>query len=227
MTLRHAVVLLSGGLDSATVLALALQEGFACHGLTVRYGQRHSHEVECAGRVARSFGVEHRILDLDLSAFGGSSLLAGGAAVPKEERAPVAEYIPSTYVPARNTILLALGLAWCEALDGEAVFVGVNAVDYSGYPDCRPEYLEAFQRLADLATRRGVEGRPIHVRAPLLHWTKARIIGEGLRLGVPYASTSSCYDPDPGGSPCGRCDSCRLRARGFEEVGVPDPLTAR
>lgn len=221
---EHAIVLLSGGLDSATVLAWARREGFVCHALTVCYGQRHAHEIGCATTIAAAAGVDHRIVDLDLSCFGGSSLFPTGDPVPKGGLTESVCRVPSTYVPARNTVLLSLALAWAEAIDAATIFLGVNAVDYSGYPDCRPEYLDAFQRLADLATKRGTEGRPITVCAPLLRWTKSQIISEGSRLGVAYERTSSCYDPDDRGRPCGLCDSCRLRARGFEEAGLLDPL---
>lgn len=204
-----------------------MEEGFLCHALTMRYGQRHSHEIDCAIHLAAAAGIEHRVVDIDLSGFGGSSLFASGASVPKDGDFESSTEIPSTYVPARNTVLLSISLAWAEAIDAGAIFLGVNAVDYSGYPDCRPEYLEAFQRLADLATKRGVGGRSIRIVAPLLHWTKSRIIAEGTRLRVDYAATSSCYDPDEHGQPCGHCDSCRLRARGFEEADLRDPLAAR
>jgi 7-cyano-7-deazaguanine synthase len=219
-----AVVLLSGGLDSATVLALARSNGMRCHALTVRYGQRHGHEIECAERVARALGAaEHRTLEIDLSGFGGSSLFPGGE-IPKGEDPSGRSSIPSTYVPARNTILLSLALGWAEVLDAEAIYLGVNALDYSGYPDCRPEFLEAFRGMAALATRRGVEGRPIEIRAPLLRLTKGEIIRRGLELGVDYGMTTSCYDPDQTGAPCRCCDACTLRARGFRDAGVQDPL---
>lgn len=225
MPRKRAVVLLSGGLDSSVTLALAVSEGFACHGLTIRYGQRHDVEVERAVRVAAALGArEHRILDLDLAAFGGSSLVGDGE-VPK--RAPdesAGEGIPSTYVPARNTVFLSLALAWAEVLRADAIFLGVNSLDYSGYPDCRPEFIEAFQGVARVATRDALERCPVEIRAPLLHWTKGRIVQEGVRLGLDFRLTSSCYDPGPDGRPCGACDSCRLRARGFADAGVPDPL---
>lgn len=221
----RAVVLLSGGLDSATALAIARAAGYRCYGLSVDYGQRHRHELDCARRVAESVGLEgHRVVTLDLSGFGGSSLFGG--AVPKDEVEPTARgEIPSTYVPARNTVFLSLALGWAEVLEARAIVVGVNALDYSGYPDCRPEYLQAFQSLADLATRRGTEGHAIRVWAPLLHWTKAEIVTRGIALGVDYSLTSSCYDPSPSGVPCGRCDACRLRLRGFAEAGEADPLS--
>jgi len=217
----RAVVLLSGGLDSATVLALAVEEGYEVHALTVRYGQRHALEVSRAEALARALGArEHRIVDLDLGFVGASALTDPAIAVPEAGTDPG---IPATYVPARNTVFLALALAWAEALEAEAVFVGVNAVDYSGYPDCRPEFLQAFEALARRATRRGVEGAGFRVRAPLLHWSKGRIVREALRLGVDPAATLSCYDPGPDGVPCGRCDACALRERGFREAGVEDP----
>jgi 7-cyano-7-deazaguanine synthase len=223
---RRAVVLLSGGLDSATTLAIVRADGWSCHALTVAYGQRHSGELDCARRVAAASGaVEHRILEIDLRAFGGSSLVGAGE-IPKGGLG-AAGAIPSTYVPARNTVLLSVALAWAESLDAGAIALGVNAVDFSGYPDCRPEFLEAFARLAAVGTRRGVEDRPIRLLAPLLRLTKAEIIREGIRLGVDYALTSSCYDPGPGGRPCGACDACRLRRAGFAAAGFEDPLERR
>ncbi|WP_297528027.1 7-cyano-7-deazaguanine synthase QueC [Thiohalobacter sp.] len=217
---RPAVVLLSGGLDSATALAIAREQGFDCHALSLDYGQRHRAELEAARRVAEAQGVrEHRILPIDLAAFGGSALTDPDIAVPEGP----SEGIPVTYVPARNTIFLSLALAWAEVLGARDLFVGVNAVDYSGYPDCRPEYIEAFERLANLATRAGVEGVAIRVHAPLIRMTKAEIIRTGVRLGVDYGLTLSCYAADARGRACGRCDSCRLRAAGFAAAGVPDP----
>ncbi len=219
-----AVVLLSGGLDSYTAAAIVRQDGYELYALTVRYGQVHAREVSAARQVARALGVTRHIeLDVNLAAFGGSALV-GAAAVPKDRPPDRAGEIPITYVPARNTIFLALALAWAEVVGAEAIVIGVNALDYSGYPDCRPEYLAAFERLAALATRAGVEGRPLRVLAPLLRMSKAQIIRRGLSLGVDYALTHSCYDPGPGGRPCGRCDSCRLRAHGFAEAGVDDPI---
>jgi 7-cyano-7-deazaguanine synthase len=216
------VVLLSGGLDSATAAALARREGWALHGLTVRYGQVHAVEVEAARRVAAALGfARHVELDVDLRTFGGSALVGDGD-VPKEGT-DCAE-IPATYVPARNTVLLSLALAWAEVLDAERIVIGVNALDYSGYPDCRPEFIAAFEYLATLATRAGVNGRPLQIWAPLQHLSKAAIIRLGLELGLDYALAHSCYDPGPDGGPCGSCDSCRLRACGFGEVGVADPL---
>jgi 7-cyano-7-deazaguanine synthase len=221
---RPAVVLLSGGLDSATTLAEARARGFAVHALTFRYGQRHAAELDAAAAVARFFGaVRHQVIDIDLRVFGGSALTAD-IAVPKDRDAAGAEDgIPVTYVPARNTIFLAYGLAVAETAGAADLFIGVNAVDYSGYPDCRPEYLAAFQAVANLATRAAVEGRPVTIHAPLLHLTKAEIIARGRALGVDYALTSSCYDPGPDGVACGRCDACRIRLRGFDEAGLPDP----
>jgi len=219
----EAVVLLSGGLDSYTAAAIAKAEGFEVNALTVRYGQRHARELEAAATVARALGV-HRHLDVavDLGAFGGSAL-TGSEPVPKD-RAVDGGGIPPTYVPARNTVFLSLALAWAEALGAADIFIGVNAIDYSGYPDCRPDYLAAFERLAVLATRAGVEGRPFRIHAPLLRLSKGEIIRRGIELHLDYGLTVSCYDPAPDGRPCGRCDSCQLRARGFQEAGMPDPL---
>lgn len=225
MPAAPAVVLLSGGLDSATTLAIARAEGLACHALSFRYGQRHARELASAAAVAHQLGaVEHRILDIDLRGFGGSALTAD-IPVPKDRKpAALAAGIPVTYVPARNTIFLAYALGWAEVLGAADIFIGVNAVDYSGYPDCRPEYLRAFQRLADLATRAGVQGQTrMRVHAPLLHLTKAQIIARGTALGVDYGMTRSCYDPQPDGAACGRCDSCQLRLAGFAQSGQRDP----
>jgi 7-cyano-7-deazaguanine synthase len=225
---RPAVALLSGGVDSATALAIARRDGFAVRALTFRYGQRHAAEVEAAGRVARALGVEqHVVADIDLRRFGGSALTAD-IDVPKGRcRADLARDIPVTYVPARNTIFLAFALAWAETLAASDIFIGVNALDYSGYPDCRPEYIEAFQRLADLATRAGVEGRQrLSIHAPLIHMSKADIIRTGLALGVDYGLTLSCYDPAPAGA-CGGCDACLLRLHAFAELGRPDPIPYR
>jgi 7-cyano-7-deazaguanine synthase len=224
---RPAIVLASGGLDSTTVLALARARGFAVHALTVDYGQRHRRELAAARRVARALGaVEHRVVAIDLRAFGGSALTSDAIRVPKGRPArAIGRGIPVTYVPARNTLLLALALAWAETLGAWDLFLGVNAVDYSGYPDCRPGFLRAFQRLAGLATKAGVEGRArFRIHAPLLRMTKARIIRTGLALGVDYGLTHSCYDPAPGGRACGRCDACRLRLNGFAEAGAEDPV---
>jgi 7-cyano-7-deazaguanine synthase len=216
----RAVVLLSGGLDSATALALAREQGFACHALSVDYGQRHAAELDAARRVARAIGArEHRIMRVDLAGIGGSALTDRAIAVPESP----GEGIPVTYVPARNTIMLALALAWVEVLGARDVFIGVNFVDSSGYPDCRPEFIESFERLAALATRAGVEGRPCRIHTPLISWTKAEIILEGTRLGVDYGQTVSCYQADAEGRACGRCDACRLRRAGFAAAGIPDP----
>jgi 7-cyano-7-deazaguanine synthase len=227
--MKNAVVLLSGGLDSATALAIARERGFACHALSFRYGQRHEHELRAAAAVARALGAaRHLVVPVDLRAFGGSALTAD-LAVPKDRPAgEMAAGIPVTYVPARNTVFLALGLAWAETLEAADLFIGVNALDYSGYPDCRPEFLDAFARMANLGTKAAVEGRlRFAIHAPLLRMTKAEIIGEGRRLGVDYGLTHSCYDPGPDGAPCRRCDSCLLRAKGFAEAGVADPLLDR
>ena len=227
--LRRAVVLLSGGLDSATALAVAKAEGFAPYAMSFRYGQRHAVELDSARRVAQAQGVAgHVVVDIDLRAIGGSALTAD-LPVPKG-RSPgeMGEGIPVTYVPARNTIFLSFALAWAEVLGAADLYIGVNALDYSGYPDCRPEYITAFEAMANLATKAGVEGRQrLTVHAPLLALTKADIIRKGLSLGVDYGLTSSCYDPGPDGRPCGACDSCLLRAKGFAEAGVADPLLAR
>ena len=218
-----AVLLLSGGLDSYTAGAIARAEGFELHALTVRYGQRHVRELESARAVATALGVaKHIELDVDLSAFGGSSLTTD-APVPKDRRLDATD-IPSTYVPARNTVFLALALGWAEVLAAQDIVIGVNALDYSGYPDCRPEFVAAFEHLASLATARGVRGGRFRIHAPLQHLTKAEIIQRGLALGLDYGLTHSCYDPGDDGRPCGRCDSCLLRAAGFAAVGVADPV---
>ena len=221
---RRAVVLLSGGLDSSTCLAVARADGYEPHCLSVDYGQRHRGELRQARAVARALGAAgHRVVKVDLSAFGGSALTDASIAVPKGRSArAMAADIPVTYVPARNTVMLALSLAFAETLGAEAIYVGVNAVDYSGYPDCRPEFLRAFERLARLATKAGVSGRPLAIRAPLLRLSKAGIVRLGTRLGVPYHLTQSCYDPVRGRA-CGRCDACQLRRKGFVEAGIPDP----
>ncbi|MBI1876190.1 MAG: 7-cyano-7-deazaguanine synthase QueC [Acidobacteria bacterium] len=219
-----AVVLLSGGLDSYTAAAITKAEGYDIHALTVRYGQRHKAEIEAARAVAGALGVGmHREIDIDLAAFGGSALTTD-APVPKDRLPVVGDDIPATYVPARNTVFLALALAWAEPLGARDLVIGVNALDYSGYPDCRPQYLAAFERLARLATKAGVDGAKFRIHAPLLHLTKGRIISKGIELGLDYGLTHSCYDPAPRGEPCGHCDSCRLRAKGFAEAGVQDPL---
>lgn len=219
-----AVVLLSGGLDSATVLAIARDAGYACHALSIDYGQRHAAELAAAARLAASLGaVEHRVIRLGLGDFGGSALTDASIAVPE---APT-EGIPVTYVPARNTVMLALALAWAEVLGARGIFIGVNAVDYSGYPDCRPEFIEAFERMANLATRAGVEGTRLIIHAPLQHLSKAGIIRRGTALGVDYGQTVSCYQADEAGRACGVCDACRLRRQGFAQAGIADPTVYR
>ena len=221
---KKAVILLSGGLDSATVLAIARDQGFACHALSFDYGQRHATELHAARRVAASLGaVEHKVLPLSLDAIGGSALTDDSIEVPQEG----GEGIPVTYVPARNTVFLSLALGWAEVLGAHDIFVGVNAVDYSGYPDCRPAFIGAFERLANLATRDGVEGRPFRIHAPLIEMSKAQIVQTGAGLGVDYAQTVSCYRADGQGLACGRCDSCRFRAQGFDEAGLADPTRYR
>jgi 7-cyano-7-deazaguanine synthase len=215
----RAVVLLSGGLDSTTVLAMAREAGHECYALSVHYGQRHSIELEAAAKIARAFGArDHRVMGVDLAGIGGSALTDSAIGVPQEPTSG----IPVTYVPARNTLMLSLALGWAEVLEAKHLFIGVNALDYSGYPDCRPEFVAAFQRLADVGTKAGVEGHGVRLVAPLLHWTKAQIIQEGVRLGVDYSLTVSCYQADPQGRACGVCDSCRLRREGFRAAGVPD-----
>lgn len=217
---RRAVVLLSGGLDSSTALAATRAEGYHCYSMAVDYGQRHQAELEAAQRIARQLGaVEHRVMKIDLAGIGGSALTDRSIAVP-EQPSPG---IPVTYVPARNTIFLALALAWAEVLDADAIVIGVNAVDYSGYPDCRPEFITAFAGMANLATRRAVLGQRIELKTPLIDLTKAQIVQWGAALGVDYALTVSCYQADLTGAACGRCDSCRLRAKGFSDAGLPDP----
>jgi 7-cyano-7-deazaguanine synthase len=223
--MKKAVVLLSGGLDSATTLAIAVADGFAVHALTLHYGQRHRIEVERAAAIAGALGAaEHRIVELDLGFVGGSALTDPSIPVPSapaDER--IGEGIPPTYVPARNTVFLSLALAWAEALGARDLFIGVNAMDYSGYPDCRPEFIDAFERLAARGTRAGVEGTTFRLHAPLLRMNKAEIVIRAVELGVDVGATVSCYDPDPAGRPCGRCESCALRARGFREAGIVDP----
>jgi 7-cyano-7-deazaguanine synthase len=221
----NAVLLLSGGLDSTTMLALAKRQGFDVYAMTFRYGQRHSGEIEAARRVAEEYGVrDHVVVDIDLRTFGGSALTAE-IDVPKDrDDEAIATGIPITYVPARNTIFLSFCLAWAEVLGASDIFIGVNALDYSGYPDCRPEYVQAFQQMANLATRGGVEGTtPIRIQTPLLHLTKREIVQLGLSLGVDYSLTLSCYDPSADGKACGHCDACQLRLRGFREAGTEDP----
>jgi 7-cyano-7-deazaguanine synthase len=224
--MSDAVLLLSGGLDSTTLLAFALDRGFSVHAMTFRYGQRHAGEIEAARRVAARYGVrDHVIVDIDLRTFGGSALTSD-LDVPKDrDLAHGADgEIPITYVPARNTIFLSFALAWSEVLGAGDIFIGVNALDYSGYPDCRPAYIDAYERMANLATRGGVERtNPVHIRTPLIELTKAQIIQLGHSLGVDYAQTQSCYDPDPTGAACGRCDACQLRLRGFADAGLADP----
>jgi 7-cyano-7-deazaguanine synthase len=217
---RPAIILLSGGLDSATVLAIAREAGYACYALSLDYGQRHNAELVAAARVARSLGaVEHRVVRLGLGDFGGSALTDDSIAVPESPT----EGIPVTYVPARNTVMLALALAWAEVLGARDIFIGVNAVDYSGYPDCRPEFIAAFEHMANLATRAGIEGEQLRIHAPLQYLSKAHIIQRGIALGVDYAQTVSCYQADPDGRACGVCDACRLRRQGFDQAGVADP----
>ncbi len=226
--MRPAVVLLSGGLDSTTVLAIAARQGYACHAMSFRYGQRHAIELDRARVVAEKLGaVRHVVVDIDLRQFGGSALTSD-IPVPKQRSVEQMSHgVPSTYVPARNTIFLSFALAWAETLQASDIFIGVNALDYSGYPDCRPEFITAFERMANLGTKAGVEGRQqLHIHAPLIKMTKADIIRHGLSLGVDYGLTLSCYDPSPSGAPCKACDSCLLRAKGFAEAGVADPQGA-
>ncbi len=218
---RKAVVLLSGGLDSTTCLAIARARGFACYALSFRYGQRHSVELEAAARQALLWGVKgHRVVDIDLSAIGGSALTDSSIAVPEQ---PGTEVIPVTYVPARNSIFLSIALGYAEVSGAQHIFIGANAVDYSGYPDCRPAFIKAFENLANLGTRAGIEGNPFRIHTPLLSLTKAEIVRQGTDLGVDYSQTISCYQADAGGRACGRCDSCRFRAQGFADAGLPDP----
>ncbi len=215
--MKNAVVLLSGGLDSATVLAMAVRQGFTCYALSVDYGQRHHAELAAALRVATGLGAhEHRTIHIDLTGFGGSALTDNAIAVPQQQTTG----IPLTYVPARNTIMLSMALAWAEVLQARDIFIGVNAVDYSGYPDCRPDYIAAFEKMANLATKAAVEGHPLTLHAPLLHLSKADIIQQGTALGVNYAQTVSCYQADLDGRACGQCDSCRLRRAGFQAAGI-------
>nr|WP_274522174.1 7-cyano-7-deazaguanine synthase QueC [Ectothiorhodospira mobilis] len=222
--MKQAVVLLSGGMDSATVLALARAEGFACHCLSFRYGQRHQAELQAAADLAGALGaVDHRVVDLNLALFGGSALTDEAIQVPESP----GQGIPVTYVPARNTVFLSIALAWAEVLQARDLFIGVNAVDYSGYPDCRPAFIEAFETMANLATKAGVEGDRFHIRTPLMHLSKAEIIRRGTAAGVDFARTVSCYQADDQGRACGVCDACRLRARGFAEAGLPDPTRYR
>lgn len=222
---RKAVLLLSGGLDSTTTLAMAKSQGFEVYAMSFAYGQKHAHEIEAAKKVAQHFGVaEHRVVTIDLGAFGRSALTEAGIVVPKDRSdAQMGEGIPITYVPARNTIFLSYALAWAEVLGADDIFIGVNAVDYSGYPDCRPEFIEAFARMANLATKAGADGNTLTLHTPLIALTKAEIIQHGIALGVDYGATTSCYDPTPEGAACGRCDACSLRKKGFAEAGVADP----
>ena len=224
MNTKKAVILLSGGLDSTTVLAIAQSEGYECYALTFNYGQRHDIEIEKTKKIVKTYKVKaHKIINLDLRAFGNSAL-TDDIAVPKgREGLEMTQNIPVTYVPARNTIFLSYALAWAEVLQADHIFIGVNALDYSGYPDCRPEYIKAFQNMANLATRKAVLGNTMHIHTPLLHLTKGDIIRKGLELGVDYGLTHSCYDPDSRGTPCGACDSCILRAKGFTEAKQTDP----
>ena len=222
MSQPRAIVLVSGGLDSATTLAIAVESGFECYAISFDYGQRHRIELEAADKVASASAVAaHRVVPIDLSAFGGSALTDAAIDVPVD--GVIAGHIPVTYVPARNTVFLSLALAWAEVLDARDIFIGVNAVDYSGYPDCRPEFIEAFEALANLATRAGVEGDAFHIHTPLIDQTKVDIIRRGIALGVDFGLTISCYQPDDAGAACGVCDSCRLRREGFAGAGIPDP----
>ncbi|MFN8573447.1 MAG: 7-cyano-7-deazaguanine synthase QueC [Gemmatimonadaceae bacterium] len=221
---RPAVLLLSGGLDSTTLLAVAKRDGFAVHALTFRYGQRHQHEVDAARRVAQAGGVtQHVVADIDLRTFGGSALTSE-VDVPKDRDVSAAAEIPVTYVPARNTIFLSFALAWAEVLGAADIYIGVNALDYSGYPDCRPAFISAFEQMANLATKAAIEGQRMRIRTPLIELTKADIIRLGTTLGVDYGMTTSCYDPQPTGEACGRCDACQLRLKGFAEAGLADPV---
>ncbi len=222
--MKKAVVLLSGGLDSATVLAFALRQGFLVHTISFDYGQRHAVEIACAHALAAAHGVrDHRLVNIDLRAFGGSALTSAVEVPKHRDLSQSSTEIPITYVPARNTIFLSFALAFAEVTGSRNIFIGVNAVDYSGYPDCRPQYIDAFSKMANLATRSAVEGCPVTFHTPLIDMSKAQIIAMGLDLGVDYALTNSCYDPAPSGAPCGACDSCLLRAKGFAELGRPDP----
>ncbi len=224
MSDKRAVVLLSGGLDSATVMAIAKQQGFSCYALSMAYGQRHAAELAAAARVAGALqAVEHKVVSIGLDSFGGSALTDNSIQVPEQ----MSEGIPVTYVPARNTVFLSLALGWAEVLGARDIFIGVNAVDYSGYPDCRPQFIAAFERLANLATKAGVEGKPFHIHTPLIELSKAEIIRQGNKLGVDYGLTVSCYQANEAGEACGVCDSCRLRAKGFSEAGLPDPTPYR
>ncbi len=227
---KKAVVLLSGGLDSTTTLAIAISKGFKCYALTFRYGQRHKRETQAARTIARRLGaVEHRIINIDLSQFGGSALTDSAIKVPKGRKELTGQgVIPVTYVPARNTVFLSYALAWAEVLGAFDIFIGVNCTDYSGYPDCRPEFISAFEKMANLATAAAIEKKGhYHIQTPIIKMTKAQIIRTGTKLGVDYSLTHSCYDPDKKGRSCGRCDSCRLRLKGFAEAGLTDPIKYR
>jgi 7-cyano-7-deazaguanine synthase len=224
MSDKRALVLLSGGLDSATAMAIARDQGFRCHALSISYGQRHAAELAAASRIAVAMeAVEHKVVTIGLDSFGGSALTDMNIQVPEQ----MSEGIPVTYVPARNTVFLSLALGWAEVLEIHEIFIGVNAVDYSGYPDCRPQFIEAFEQLANLATKAGVEGRPFHIHTPLIRLSKAEIIRWGSGLGVDYSLTVSCYQANEAGEACGVCDSCRLRAKGFADAGLPDPTPYR
>ena len=221
---KKAVILVSGGLDSATTLAIAKDQGYECYAMSFNYGQRHQVELQSANAISIEMGVvEHKVVNLGLGDIGGSALTDNDIDVPQHESDDIEEGIPVTYVPARNTVFLSLALGWAEVLDADAIFIGVNAVDYSGYPDCRPEYIDAFQTMANLATKKGVEGRLIEIKTPLISLSKAEIIKTGSELGVDYAKTLSCYAPDTEGRACGLCDSCHLRQQGFESANIPDP----
>jgi 7-cyano-7-deazaguanine synthase len=222
--MKRAVVLLSGGMDSAVTLALAREQAFACHALSVAYGQRHVSELQAAARIAAMLGAaEHKVVDVDLRSIGGSALTTDDIAVPQHARSHVDDEIPVTYVPARNTVMLSIALGWAEVLAADDIWCGVNAVDYSGYPDCRPGFIAAFEQLANVATRAGVEGHHLQVHAPLMQMSKGGIVREGMRLGVDFAATVSCYRADEEGRACGQCDACALRAQGFADANVPDP----
>jgi 7-cyano-7-deazaguanine synthase len=218
--MRRAVILLSGGLDSVTALAIAKSQGYECYTLSFNYGQRHESELTASVKLSALHGaIEHKVINIDLRSIGGSALTDDALEVPEQEQ----EGIPITYVPARNTVFLSIALGWAEVLQAQAIYVGVNAVDYSGYPDCRPDFIDAFENLANLATKAGVEGNKLSIQAPLINMTKAEIIQQGLSLGVNYSQTVSCYKADNNGKACGRCDSCRLRRQGFEQAGIADP----
>ena len=218
--MKRAVILLSGGLDSVTALAMAKSQGFDCYTLSFDYGQRHDSELVASAKLSKLYGaIEHKVINIDLRSIGGSALTDDNFSVPEQEQ----QGIPITYVPARNTVFLSIALGWAEVLNAQAIYVGVNAVDYSGYPDCRPEFIAAFETLANLATKAGVEGNKLSIHAPLINMSKAEIILQGIKLGVDYSQTVSCYQADNDGKACGRCDSCRLRQQGFEQAGIVDP----